>query len=832
MLTTKSLGKAGSGSASYYENLSIDDYYEAGFELAGEWHGRLAGALGLSEKVQAGQLRQLFEGFNPVTGSPLASNAGSNSHKAGYDLCFSCPKSVSVAWAMADDEMQQKIAHAHELAVKASLDYLERNAFSGRDRNGSQPLKGIVAATYQHGTSRELDPQLHTHCVVANLGLREDGTVCAVDFDSRFKLVGGGLYRAEMCHQLKKIGLDIERDGKSFRLTQIPDKLCKTFSKRRSQIVEYIQQTGFTSAKSHDIAALATRKTKVSPSRSNLRANWAREAEESGYSQEQIKAMLEPKEAGQLDRPSHPPTITDEQITEIITRLTHSQAVFTRQAFEAEIAITAQGIVGAEQIPKIIARAIESGIADPGALGLIRLQEKSQKHDSRRQTILYTTREMLELEQASISSALQRSSERKPDIKLPDELLLGLSTEQADSVRHLVLGTAGIACTIGIAGSGKSYMLGRAKKAWEAEGLTVLGASLSSIAAAGLQQGSGISSQTLHSLIADIENGHQQLTDRHVVVLDESGMIGSKMLFRLQTHIDAVGGKLVMTGDPRQLQAIESGALFRGIAERIGYSSLSEIKRQANVDDRQMIKHLIDGRSEEVIEQLSQAGQLVVKRDDQIIETMVRDWQANRDPARPGESLMLAGTKSDVAALNRCARDLLKSEHRLHSEITISTESGEQEFCIGERVLFTRNHKSIGLRNGEKGTLTDWRLNTATGNVELTVMKDDGERVTFEPSQYGYISHAYAVSVHKAQGSTCDQVSVLMSENMGDREWSYVALSRHRQRLRVFVPESVGGDLENKLSRSRQKSLASDYQVPVKQVASDIELEHAKKNAS
>ena len=272
--------------------------------------------------------------------------------------------------------------------------------------------------------------------------------------------------------------------------------------------------------------------------------------------------------------------------------------------------------------------------------------------------------------------------------------------------------------------------------------------------------------------------------------------------------------------DPRQLQAIESGALFRGIAEKIGYSSLSEIKRQANVDDRQMIKHLIDGRSEEVIEQLSQAGQLVVKGDDQVIETMVRDWQANSDPARPGESLMLAGSKSDVAALNRCARDLLKSEHRLHSEITISTESGDQEFCIGERVLFTRNQKAIGVRNGEKGTLTDWRLNAATGNVELTVMKDDGERVIFEPSQYGYISHAYAVSVHKAQGSTCDQVSVLMSESMGDREWSYVALSRHRQRLRVFVPESVGGDLENKLSRSRQKSLASDYQVPVKQVAS------------
>lgn len=809
MLSTKSLGTADSGIAGYYEHLSADDYYEAGNEPPGQWYGRLAGVLGLEGNIQPGQLRKLFEGFHPETGKSLASNAG-ESHKAGWDLTFSAPKSVSVAWALADENLQHEIAVAHDAAVKAGLDHLEKNAFSSRDRDGARLLQGIISATYQHSTSRELDPQLHSHCAVANVGIRPDGSVCAVDFDSRWKMAAGAVYRAELAAKLQEMGLDIERDAKSFRISSVPEPLCKIFSKRRNQIVEHIERTGFKSAKSTDIAALATRKTKESPERGILQDAWRREAHEAGYSQEAIQEMLEPQPRQAI--PSR--AATGMSINDIINNLTQNESTFTRPQLEAAIAIESQGYANALGISLIIQQAIEQGMTSQGPEGLVQLQEPKHKHDPRRRAMLFTTKEMLELEREAIAAAMERKDERRHVVALSAEnLLAGLSEEQADAVKHITDESGGVACVRGLAGTGKSFMLARARQAWEMEGYTVIGAALAGKAADGLQEGSGIASQTLHSMLSDIERGTLVLTDKHIVVLDEAGMVGTRQMHALLRNIQSAGAKLIMVGDPQQLQPIEAGGLFRRIAEEVGYAGLTEIRRQENAADRDMIKQLIGGQAAEVIQQLSAAGQLVVEGDDQVAEAMVKDWLENRDAGKPGESLMLAGTRADVKRLNTLAREMLKTEHRLHSEISIETEHGEREFAVGDRVIFTRNSKAMGVKNGQLGTLESWKISAGTGALEFNVRMDGGDIVRVDPAQYGYMDHGYAMSVHKSQGVTADKVAVLMSAVMADQEWSYVAVSRHRQRLRVFVPEGAAEELEDALGRSRQKGLASDYGV-------------------
>lgn len=823
MLSTKSLGTADSGIAGYYEHLSADDYYQEGAEPPGQWHGRLAGVLGLQGNIQSGQLRKLFEGFHPGTGEPLASNAGA-SHKAGWDLTFSAPKSVSVVWALADEDMQRAIAAAHNSAVKAGLGYLEKNAFSSRDRDGSRPLQGIIAATYLHSTSRELDPQLHSHCAVANIGIRPDGSVCSVDFDSRWKMAAGAVYRAELAANLQELGLAVERDQKSFLISSIPEPLCKTFSKRRGQIVEYFQQTGFTSAKSADIAALATRKSKESPERGNLAESWRREAEQAGHSPEAIQSMLKPKP--RLAIPT--PAATGILIADIIAHLTQNEATFTRPQLEAAIAIEAQGYANALGISMLIQQAIEQGMASQKPLGLIQLQEPKHKHDPRRRAMLFTTREMLEMEREAIAIAAERKEDRRHVVTLSAASMVGLSEEQATAVRHITQESGGVKCVRGWAGTGKSFMLARARQGWEAEGYTVVGAALAGKAADGLQAGSSIQSQTLHSMLADIDRGTLALTDKHIVVLDEAGMVGTRQLHTLLGHIQTSGAKLIMVGDPQQLQPIEAGGLFRRITEEIGYAGLTEIRRQESAADRDMIKQLIGGQAAEVIDQLSDAGQLVVESDELVVEAMVRDWLANRDAEKPGESLMLAGTRADVRKLNILAREMLKTEHRLHSEISVETEHGEREFAVGDRVIFTRNSKSLGVKNGQLGALESWKINAVTGTLEFSVRLDGGDVVQVDPGQYGYLDHGYAMSVHKSQGVTANKVAVLMSEAMTDQEWSYVAVSRHRQRLRVFVPEGAADELEGVMGRSRQKGLAIDYEVvpvvPFAREVAEIEL--------
>jgi Ti-type conjugative transfer relaxase TraA len=826
MLSVKSLGTADSGISAYYESLSADDYYERGEEPPGQWHGRLAGVLGLDSVVKPGELRKLFEGFHPHTGEPLAGNAGI-SHKAGWDCTFSAPKSVSVLWALTDEPTKGQIAAAHDAAVHAGLDYLEKNAFTSRDRNGAHPLQGIIAATYQHSTSRELDPQLHSHCAIANLGVRGDGTAYAVDFDSRLKMAGGAIYRAELAHRLQSLGLDIQRDGKSFAISSVPKKLCEIFSKRRKQIEEQLQQSGFTSARASTIAALQTRKSKESIKHGILESRWQREADEAGYSSKTLLTLFNSTE-------KHPPTVLPERLTiqEIISNLTQNEATFTRPQLEAAIATEAQGYADATEIPFIIQRAIDEGLANHEPDGLVQLQEN--KPDSRRHVTLYTTRQMLTLEQEALAVATSRKQARQHSVTLPAELLSGLSEEQAEAVKHVTQESGGVACVRGLAGTGKSFMLGKAREAWEAGGFVVLGAALAGKAADGLQAGSGIQSQTLHSLLADIQRGTLILSDKHVVVLDEAGMVGTRQLHALLVQIQQSGAKAVLVGDPQQLQPIEAGGLFRKISEVVGHAGLSEIRRQENVEDREMIKHIIRGQAAEVIEKLSEKGQLRLEKDDQIIERMVKDWLENRDPEKPGESLMLAGTRADVQKLNRMAREVLTEEHRLHSPIAIETEHGERDFAVGERVIFTRNSKQLGVKNGQIGTLEKWQINPHSGGIEFTVRMDAGDLVIFDVGQYGHVDHGYAISVHKSQGVTADNVSVLLSESMTDREWSYVALSRHRKRLRVFVPEGASDELEAGLHRSRQKGLASDYVVKevkescvlgTKQRAVELEIE-------
>jgi Ti-type conjugative transfer relaxase TraA len=805
MLSTKSLGTADSGIASYYEHLSQDDYYQAGSEPPGQWHGALSGALGLTGNVRPGQLKMLFEGYDPITGRALASNAGS-SHKAGWDCTFSAPKSVSLAWAFSSMEMQQQIAEAHDAAVRAGLSYLEQNAFASRDRDGSKPLQGIIAATYQHSTSREQDPQLHTHSAVANVGLRTDGSVCAVDFDSRWKLAAGAIYRAELAHQMQKLGLDIERDAKSFRLTAIPDSLCKTFSKRRSQIEEHLQRTGFTSAKAADIAALATRRAKENASRDILRETWLREANEAGYSLNDIRSFLEPGQQQRTPAPTSPAI----DIHAIIAGLTQNEATFTRQQLEAAIATEAQGFASAMEIPILVQRALDEGISSIEPHGLFQLEEAGHAHDSRRRTVTYTTREMLAMELEAIAGAVNRKAERQHAAPVPKHLMDGLSAEQKQAVLHITMDSGAVKSVRGLAGTGKSFMLSRAREAWEQSGFTIIGAALAGKAADGLQKGSGIASQTLHSLVADIDGGRLLLTAKTVVVLDEAGMVGTRQLHKLLGHIHQAGAKAVLVGDPQQLQPIEAGGLFRRISLETGYAALEDIRRQESSEDRAMIKKLIGGEAMEVIERLSDAGQLRVEKDDAVATAMVKDWMENRDLHRPGESLMLAGTKADVRTLNQIAREMLKSESRLHSEITVATEGGEREFAVGDRIIFQRNNRALDVKNGQLGTLESWRIEPRSGSVELAVRMDGGEIVRFDPMGYGHIDYGYSMSVHKSQGVTADQVSVLMSESMSDREWSYVALSRHRKRLRVFVPEGEGEELVRALGRSRQKGLAID----------------------
>jgi Ti-type conjugative transfer relaxase TraA len=809
MLSVKPLGMAGSGVEEYYEHLAQDDYYENGGEPPGQWQGKLAGELYLFGKVRHGQLGQMFRGLHPLTGETLAANAGSQ-HKAGWDLTFSAPKSVSIAWAFSDDDARRAIEVAHDRAVSAALAYLEQRAFNSRDREQfGQPIKAILAATYQHGTSRELDPQLHTHAAVANMGMRADGTYCALDFDTRYKMAGGAIYRAELAAQLMQLGYAVERDASSFKIVGVSQAVCDVFSKRRSQIVERLQQTGYSSAKAASFAALDTRQTKELTDRQSLFKAWQKEAKFAGIDLD----VLTGQHLCHLEQGIR--TASSIDIDLVLKELTTQSSTFTRMQFEAAIAVESQGLMNGKQVEQLVKATVAAKVHEQGKFGMVRLQEFARHEESsRRQTERFTTREMLEIEKAIVDQALGRQHEQSHVVTCEEaqRKYSSLSAEQSNALTHITQEPGAVKAVRGLAGTGKSYMLRAAKESWESAHFTITGAALAGKAAQSLEDGSGIRSQTLHSLIDELSKGKKVLSSKDVVVIDEAGMIGSRQLHDLMSHIHQAGAKAVLVGDPLQLQPIDAGGIFRALSDKLGYASLTDIRRQQSEADRTMIHDLIDGRSENVLKSLADRGMLVSVAPENVYSVIIDQWAQELNPDAMHQSLILAGTKADVYKVNMLARESLAQQQRLHSEVLVTTEQGDRTLAVGERILFTRNSRSLGVKNGETGTLNKWELDRS-GNVRLAIDTDNGKNVSINLSEYGHIDYGYALSVHKAQGQTVDKVYLLVSEIMTDREWAYVGASRHREQLRVYLPEDLPTDISKLMATSHQKEVTHDFKI-------------------
>ena len=242
-----SIGFVSMNQERYYTELSREDYYTEGGEPEGVWFGDGASQLGLHGTVDKDELSQLFRGFSPDGTRKLVRNAGSVSRRAGFDLTFNAPKSVSVLFSQADSKYRAVIQEAHAAAVKAALEYIQQSAGQVRfGRDGVDAASaGFVAACFEHSSARlepgaEVpDPHLHTHSVLVNVGLTADGRTATLDSREilRHKMAGGVLHRAELFRQLeRRLGLTAERGKKFCELKGVPKDLIDEFSKRRRAI--------------------------------------------------------------------------------------------------------------------------------------------------------------------------------------------------------------------------------------------------------------------------------------------------------------------------------------------------------------------------------------------------------------------------------------------------------------------------------------------------------------------------------------------------------------------------------------------------------------------
>ena len=496
-----------------------------------------------------------------------------------------------------------------------------------------------------------------------------------------------------------------------------------------------------------------------------------------------------------------------ERPEQALTVITNEKSVFDRH----DVARTLHRYI---ETPEDFQAAFAKAMSSPA---LVELQAEQRDEAGRTiQQARYSTKEMIGVEQEMADSAdrmnlardyavsrarVERSLEQRPH----------LTDEQREGVRH-VTGPESINAVVGLAGAGKSTMLHAAREAWEAEGFQVHGAALAGKAAEGLEESSGIKSRTLASWERGWDRGFDQLTSKDVFVIDEAGMVGSRQLSRFITEADRAGAKIVLVGDPEQLQPIGPGAAFRAIIERIGFAELGQVRRQQEVWQREA--SLDFGRHN------THAGLTAYAERDAIRfavdgegarAAIVRDVMADRDARPEGSRLVLAHRRVDVEELNNAIRMARRERGELQNEKLYQTTEGERAFAPGDRVLFRENNRDLGVKNGMLGTVeraTDGHLEIALDNA-----RGSGRKVSVSMADYAAVDHGYATTIHKAQGATVDRTYLLASNSM-DRHLTYVGMTRHREQATLYAArdEFAGMDaLSARLSRSQAKETTLDY---------------------
>ena len=581
-----------------------NEYYTAGEEPDGVWFNP-KGLFGLADggKVDSSDFHRLYNGFAPNTGGKLTQNAGSERRSAGLDMTFSADKSVSTLWAIADPDLRLEIERAHNDATRVALEetVLRHCAYTRiRNRNGEIEVlpADISAAMFQHGTSRDNDPQLHTHCVIFNAArTHADGKYRALHQHPVYTWMkaAGAVYRNTLAWSLQeRLGIRMEqygKDGEFTRIAGIPEDLIGHWSKRRAAIIEAAREMGFTVEGNAPRAAAANKITRAGKSPDNdpeiRHRRWCGEAE--GYVEREtlIDLLL-----GKAEE------ITQEQIralTEVLEdlpyRLTREEAVFRLPDIVERVGNATAGLLGRDAV----ATSIERVLLSPEVVRLTRPPRSAEGRADMAHTRLYSTRHNLQMEQEVRDMAEGMAADTGHSLsaqaigaKVAGLLKAGypLSEEQIAAIRSVTSSEARVAIIEGAAGSGKTTTLRPIADLYREHGQSIIATAVAWRTAVALGNDVDARPFCVDKLLRLAARGGIEIDGDTTIIVDEAGMLSTRQAHHILQLSERHGAKIVFAGDTQQQQPVEAGPGLRLVRDAVGSVRVDRIRRQkADLED-------------------------------------------------------------------------------------------------------------------------------------------------------------------------------------------------------------------------------------------------------
>jgi len=800
VLSHKLITRKSAGSVAKYFVDGKDDYYSKDTESSA-WHGKGATALSLSGPIYATRFQQLLKGEIVNGTNSRIGTRNDSKERIGLDLTFSAPKSVSMQALIAGDG---EIIKAHDRAVQQALNVAEERAQARRKENGKSLVENtgnLAIATFRHETSREQDPQLHTHAVVLNLTQRKDGRWVALKNDEIIKSTKylGAVYNAELALELTKLGYSLRhgRDG-SFDLAHIDRVQMDGFSRRSAQIAAKLAELGLSKEtatyKQKQLVTFSTRTPKIEKDRDAIFKEWHSRARDLGidFNKERSLGPRQPinKELGEIvtaEAARRSVRFAINHLTErtaivgerevIDTAVKHGighvrladvetairkevkngflvkeSTLYRSAAYDWQgepktrdgwIASLSADHIG--DINKMVAR-VDQGIAR-GSLIPLEPRYTTQSALNRETRILGVEKDGRGVLQPVMAAERVAARLGKTDLNAGQRSAAALIA----STHNRVVGIQGYA------GTGKSHMLKEAKKLIDSEGYE-----LRALAPYGSQVRSlrelGVGSVTVASFLKAKD---KRIDNRTVLVIDEAGVIPARQMAQVLAIAEEHGSRVVLIGDSKQLPAIQAGRPFAQLQEGgMEVARMDQIQRQKNTELTIAVEHAAKGDTVRSLENISHVEEI---KDNSKRRAAIAAAYVKLAPADREKTIIVSGTNEARREINGMVRAALGTAGKgvefdtlVRRDTTNEERKWSRYYRIGDVIQPERDYVSSGLQRSSLYMVE----HTGPGN-RLTVRGEDGAQIMFNPVTHGHLS-VYAPE--RQEMSVGDSVRITRNE--------------------------------------------------------------------
>lgn len=745
--------------ASYYE--SAGEYYADGGQSPSEWQGKGAEALGLSGDVDREQFRDLLDG--KVADQQLGTTRdGKLEHRPGWDVTLSAPKSVSILAEVAGD---RRLIAAHGAAVKTALAHVESHMAATRIRDGGAVNRAatgnLVIASFQHGTSRAQDPQLHTHNVILNATKGEDGAWRSLEPRAIYQLQKqiGAIYRQELALKVRELGYEIEvGKGSMFEIKGVSPEVMAAFSTRSAEIEAALGERGTSrdeaTAAEKQVAALDTRQAKVASDPAALFADWRDTASAAGFGPEARLAMVREAEAiaGSGD---HRATIelqgdsaASRAVAHAAEKLGERQSVFSAAALQEEAGRVGLGKVSYAQIGEAIAAATKQG------------ELIDRTHIDRRGAEFggFTTRANVENEakllriEAEGRGALSPIATPLAAVKAVatasaqgDRVGFGWNADQRTATEQLLTSSNRITALQGYAGTAKTTtVLATFAREAEARGVSVVALAPTASAAMVLGEALGARSDTVARHLLSPERPSQGQPAAWIV--DEASLLSARDTARLFDLAEKQNARVILVGDVKQLGSVEAGAAFAQLqGAGMETAKLGEIVRQTNAATKDAVLASIEGDARKALAALDRGGGKIIENADRakrfaaIAEQYAKLDKASRartlviEPSREGRDTLTADIRNALTKSGALTGPGVTMQSLANKGLTRAEARDPLSYAKGDVVRFTRDYADKGVVRGEA-----YRVESIDPAKSAIALKsEDGREVDWRLRQWG-----------------------------------------------------------------------------------------------